>query len=450
MIGSVRKLVYAILLGLVLVASPALAAIEVVTPSEPHGWFYKQGSTNASGSIANVADSHGGNSSFEFKLTTQTNGSMFQIAKIPVITVDDVEELDWDFKSDANNGQYPVVKLEYYSLNPNRSGTLVYRFSGSVTPGAWQHVVVDQASNFWDTDSNTTKTLAEWQQDLKGVLVNYFVAGLGTTSGSTTASTSYIDYIHLKASRRNIDITWDFEGAGSIPTPPPAPQVITVLPTSTSGWFEKQGTGGGATMEFSTDQPFGPGNTGSLKFVKPNAAGAIIQAARIPGIRASDIREVGWEFYSDSATSFPVAKIEYFGQGRSGTLVYDRSNITYTSNTWREVPVDNNKDLWWSTEFGSGDKRTLAQWQQNLGNIAINYFVVGIGSTGGASAAVTSYVDLVHLATSSSNTYWDFEASSNVQPPPIPTLSEWGMIILSLLMTGIAVFWIRKNQPEQV
>jgi hypothetical protein len=450
MIRSARKLVYAILLGLVLVASPALAATEVVTPSEPHGWFDKQGNVNAGGNIVSVADSHGGNGSFEFILTTQSNGSMFQIAKIPVITVDDVEELDWDFKSDANNGQYPVVKLEYYSLNPNRSGTLVYRFPGSVTPGAWQHVVVGQASNFWDTDSNTTKTLAEWQQDLKGVLVNYFVAGIGTTSGSQTASTSYIDYIHLKASRRNIDTTWDFEGTGSIPTPPPAPQVVTVLPTSTSGWSEKQGTGGGATMELSTDQPFGPGNTGSLRFIKPNAAGAIIQAARIPGIRASDIREVGWAFYSDSATNFPVVKIEYFGQGRSGTLVYDRSNISYTSNTWREVPVDNNKDLWWSTEFGSGDKRTLAQWQQNLGNIAINYFVVGIGSTGGASAAVTSYVDLVHLATSSSNTYWDFEATSNVQPPPIPTLSEWGLIILSLLMTGIAVFLIRKNQLERV
>ena len=119
MIFLAKKLAYVILLGLVLVASPALAAIEVVTPSEPHGWFYKQGNTHASGSISNVADSHGGNSSFEFKLTTQTNGSMFQIAKIPVITVDDVDELDWDFKSDATNGQYPVVKLEYYSLNPH-------------------------------------------------------------------------------------------------------------------------------------------------------------------------------------------------------------------------------------------------------------------------------------------------------------------------------------------
>jgi hypothetical protein len=454
MIRTAKKLTYVILLGLIFVASPALAAVEVVTPSEPHGWFYKQGNENATGSIVNVADNHSGSGSFEFRLTDQTtgNGSMFQIAKIPVITVDDVEELDWDFRSDATNGQYPVVKLEYYSLNPHRSGTLVYRYSGTVSNGTWQHVDVDLNTDlWWDTDSGDTKTLAEWQQDLSGILVNYFVAGLGTTSGNTVASTSHIDYIHLKATRRNIDTTWDFEGVGDVPAPPPAPQLVTVLPTDAKGWFEKQGTGGGATMELSTDQPFGPGNTGSLRFIKPDAAGAIIQAARIPVIRASDLREVGWVFYSDSATSFPVVKIEYYGQGRSGTLVYDRDNIaSYTPNTWQDVQVDFNSDLWWSTEFGSGDKRTLTQWQQNLGNIAINYYVVGIGSTGPASAAVTSYADLVHLATSSTNTYWDFEATGDDPLPPIPTLNEWGIIILSLMLTGIAVVWIRKNQAERV
>jgi hypothetical protein len=378
---------------------------------------------------------------------------MFQIARIPVITVDDIEELSWDFKSDANNGDYPVVKIEYYSLQ--HSGTLVYLRNFTVTPGVWHPITVDLNSDLWwstEFGDSTKKTLADWQQDLKGVLVNYLVAGLGTTSGNWAASTSYIDYIHLKASRRSIDTTWNFEGAGNIPTPPPGPQVVTVLPNSTQGWFEKQGGGGNATMELSTDQPFGPGHTGSLKFIKPNAAGAIIQAARIPAIRASDIREVGWAFYSDSATNFPVVKIEYFGQGRSGTLVYDHSNITsYTPNTWRVVPVDLNSDLWWSTESGSGTKKTLAAWQQDLGNIAINYFVVGIGSTGGASAAVTSYVDLVHLATTRSNIYWDFEATGDdpLPPqPPVPTLTEWGMIILSLLLTGLAVVQIRRKGSQ--
>jgi hypothetical protein len=85
MTRTAKKLACAILLGVILVASPALAAVEVVTPSEPHGWFYKQGRSG----------------SFEFRLTDQTtgNGSIFQIAKIPVITVDDVEELSWDFEA---------------------------------------------------------------------------------------------------------------------------------------------------------------------------------------------------------------------------------------------------------------------------------------------------------------------------------------------------------------
>jgi len=87
-------------------------------------------------------------------------------------------------------------------------------FNGNVTPGAWQHVQVNfQNDLWWSTEfgSSDRRTLAQWQQELQGVPVNYLEAGIGTTSGNTSASTSYIDYIHIKADRRDIDTTWDFE-----------------------------------------------------------------------------------------------------------------------------------------------------------------------------------------------------------------------------------------------
>ncbi len=208
-----RCLVIVFLLSLILGSVSAFAAIVVVTPSNNQGWFPRGSNENATGGIVSVPDNHGGSGSYEFNLTTQQgSGSIFQIAKVAVINVDDIQELSWDFKSDANNGAYPVVKIEYW--NSQRSGTLVYIYNGNVTPGAWQHVEVDfQNDLWWSTEfgSSDQRTLAQWQQELQGVPVNYLEAGIGTTSGNTSASTSYIDYIHIKADRRDIDTTWDFE-----------------------------------------------------------------------------------------------------------------------------------------------------------------------------------------------------------------------------------------------
>ena len=240
MIGIVQKLSIGLILSLLLVVTPVLAADVVVTPIDPQGWFAKQGNVNATGSIADVADSHGGTGSFEFNLqdVSDNSGSIFQIARIPAIRIDQVTEVGWEFRSDSTNSKYPVVKIEYYGSGSNgniiHSGSLVYLFSGAVTPGAWQTVSVDLDNDLWwstEFGSGVTHTLSEWQNLLGDIPVNYFFAGIGSTSGNPGAATCYIDYIHLKADRANgpiVDTTWDFEHSGDLPPEPPDGSIPTL------------------------------------------------------------------------------------------------------------------------------------------------------------------------------------------------------------------------------
>jgi len=413
-----RRLVIAVL-ALIFAQVSYAQDVVTVTESDTQGWFEKGESTGTGGLSLNNPHGPGGTGSLEF-ITDGSDGQIMQVARIPLITVDAITAIGWDFSSDHETN-YPVAKIEYYSIFPPRSGTLVYQRSGSYTPGSWE-TVNGMAGMWWSTEAGfgggDLRTFAEWQLELAGILSNYFVVGVGSTSGGVPASTSYIDMVHLQTATSNT--IWDFESEGALP---PLPiETVTVVEADPQGWFEKSGST--ATGALSTNNPHGTGGTGSLEFILDGTDGQIIQAARIPLVTVDDILAVGWDFLSDHATSFPKAKIEYYSINppRSGTLVYQPSG-TYTPGSWETV--DGMAGMWWSTEdgFGSGDLRTLPEWQVELRGILSNYFVVGLGTTVGPGPVSTSYIDMVHLQTSRFNTVWDFESEGVLPPPPLETVT---------------------------
>jgi len=179
------------------------------------------------------------------------------------------------------------------------------------------------------------------------------------------------------------------------------------------------------TAALSTAQPHGPGGTGSLLLQTDGSDGQIIQFARvpIPLVTVDQFTAISWDFYQESGSDVPRPKIEYWWVDQAGTLVY-QGNITATPGTWQTVTVDFATDLWYSTEFGSGDKRTLAEWQIELAGVPSNFVVIGFGTTVGVAPATVAYADMVHIATTKSDDTWDFEGDQTDIPQlPVPDIA---------------------------
>ncbi|MEP4486838.1 MAG: hypothetical protein ABJ013_14505 [Halioglobus sp.] len=406
-----RKLIagsIGLILGLMAVTS--IAQTIEVTPGDSQGWIARSSNTGVLG--LGIADDQGGGASLGMS-TDGTAGQIVKVARIPLITIDGINSISYRVNTNTVSGFYPVPNLEYFSAD--RSGTLVYLEKNKTIPAnAWEPVVIDPTVDLWfstEFGALDERTLAEWKLELPGVLMNFFQIGFGDTGSAFPVTNANVDYIEL-----NGDV-WDFEGAVT-PEPPPTPETVIVDPVDQQGWFGKDGSTG--TGELSTNSP--RNGNGSLEFITDGSAGQIVTAARIPVAvdpisvtTVDDITAVSWEFNSSGSgiNEIPVVKIEYFSLFRSGTLVYDWSG-SYTPGSWEAV--DGLAGGWFSTEFGSGDVRTLAEWQQDLQGVLVNFFQVGMGSTGGAFAATTAYVDTVRLATSSEDTTWNFEGDA-----PLPT-----------------------------
>lgn len=396
---------------------PSIPLVTVtVDDINKEGWFGMDQAGSATGAITET-NPHGTGNTGSLEFTTSGSAEdIINAARIPLVAMNEIDAIGYDFWSD-NTTVAPVLRLQYWNLT--RFGTLSYEpiNQGAYPTNTW--VTVDGASGLWwstEFGQGDKRTLAQWQADIGDTPVTFLQTGVG--SGWTQVMTGNVDMVHLQTATTNT--VWDFEGVA--PLPPPPLETVTVTSTEPQGWFEKSGST--AEGAITVNNPHGPGGLGSLEFTLDGSAGQIIQAARIPVINVDDITAVGWDFYTDStdATSIPVAKIEYYSLSpdRSGTLVYS-GPATYTPGTWQTE--DGFTGTWWSTEagFGPGDPRTLAEWQAELAGIFSNYFVVGVGSTGAAIPAATSFVDVVHLQTSRFNTQWDFEGEAPLPPPPSDT-----------------------------
>mgnify|MGYP001816063459 CR=1 FL=1 len=112
---------------------------------------------------------------------------------------------------------------------------------------------------------------------------------------------------------------------------------------------------------------------------------------------------------------FPVSP----GRGPSTASPPPRRSPASTGD--RREAVDGTAGNWFSTEFGGGDQRTLAEWQLELEGGFGNFFSVGIGSSSGTFAATTASVDTVRLATTREDITWDFEGAAPLPPEPAAT-----------------------------
>lgn len=210
-----------------------------------------------------------------------------------------------------------------------------------------------------------------------------------------------------------------------------ADTVVEVTPEDTQGWFERVSNTGTVGQGPADNN----GGASSLALLTDGSAGQIIKASRIPLITIGDITSISWDAWSDSATYFPIAQLEYYSQARFGTLFYASSNGGIPASTWTTFTVTAQTMF---TDSNTQTTKTFGEWQIELGDILMNYFQVGYGSTGGAFPATTAYTDYIEL----NGTVWDFEAVATLPPQPtlpsrpVPTLSQWSMILLALLMVG--------------
>ncbi|GHD20926.1 hypothetical protein GCM10007052_31090 [Halioglobus japonicus] len=184
-------------------------------------------------------------------------------------------------------------------------------------------------------------------------------------------------------------------------------QLVTIEPGSPGGWFP--GSGNTGTGSLSTNNPHGTGGNGSLELILDGSDGQIVNATRIPILTLHDITKINWDAATNSS-NVPVPKVEYWSPTAFGTLFPqplhpgDGSWQTYDGMTLQ----------WFTTQAGYPASRTFAEWQAELGDVRVNFFSVGIGSSSGAVAATTAYIDMVSL----NATTWDFEGDAPL--PPVP------------------------------
>jgi len=204
------------------------------------------------------------------------------------------------------------------------------------------------------------------------------------------------------------------------PVPPIDLVTVTVDADNREGWFAMD-QAGAATGAITETNPHGTGNTGSLELTTSGATEDIINVARVPLVPFNEIDAIGYDFYSNHATFAPALKIQYWDLTRFGTLQYEPINQgPFAINTW--ITVDGASGMWWSTEFGQGDKRTLSQWKAEIGDTPVTFLQVGVGSGWGGLGAMTGHADMVHLQTATTNTVWDFEHAAPLPPLPLETI----------------------------
>jgi hypothetical protein len=222
--------------------------------------------------------------------------------------------------------------------------------------------------------------------------------------------------------------------------------LVTVTAEDPGGWFGMD-QAGAATGAITTTEPYGPGNTGSLEFTTSGNPADIINAARIPLARFNEITSVAYDFYSTDKTVAPSIKIQYWNPQRFGTLVYEPvNNGGFVAGAWTFANAS--AGMWWSTEFGQVDLRSFADWKTEIGDVPVTFLQTGVGS--GWSQAMTGHVDMVTLGINGDATTWDFEGAAPLPPQPevpsssIPTLSQWALILMALMIGGLA-FRSRKR-----
>ena len=219
---------------------------------------------------------------------------------------------------------------------------------------------------------------------------------------------------------------------------------FVVTPGDPQGWFERGSNTGTIGLGVADSH----GGTSSLLLSTDGSDGQIVKVARvpIPVIRVSGVASVSWDLNTDNITNYPRPNIEYWSPALAGTLVYEISNFTPTANTWQNV-VMSGSSMFRDTNTNVVD--TLANFQAGpIGNVPVNFFQLGFGSTSGAVPAVNGNIDYVEL----NGTTWDFEEVAILPPEPvvptqqgIPTLSQWALILLAMLMGLVAFVSLRRR-----
>jgi len=474
------KILFGFLSLIVFGASVANAAVEVVLPSDTKGWFEKNGSTG----VMDFSDvqKHGNQLIPTGSLLLETDGSAGQIIQaarvpIPLVTVADFTVISWDVYTD-NATNYPAPRIEYWWIGPGKSGTLRYDTS-NLTPAlySWQTMTVDFNKDTWtDSTSGQSKTLAEWQATtaLGGVgeiPSNFFYIGYGSTGGAFAATTAYADLVHLETTKS--DDTWDFEfAAGPPPTELGSPNVSITKTLDTAGPYTAGDTitytvtvtNAGPTDEAKNtiviDQPTNLTITSvasasctefpcAIPLLAVGASEVITVMATIDAAGAFDNSAGAYAFVDPDISD----NIDNTGNG--GTAVAPPPLPTYTvggtlSGLAGSVTLQNNgaDDFIASTDGPFSFATALADSSAYAVTVLNQPTVrTTTGQTctvsGGSGTISGANVSSVSVSCVNNN-------APPVTPPtsgpskPIPTLSEWGLILMSGLL-GLAVF-IRQRK----
>jgi hypothetical protein len=154
------------------------------------------------------------------------------------------------------------------------------------------------------------------------------------------------------------------------------------------------------------------------------------------------------------------------GRDAAGNRVFDVALVIYEFGTIAlEAHVLDNNDMIGtlnSTEITQGPHAILIDWQAADSGSANGFFRLTFdGSVIDSVSVVNNDSDIIdsvrfgalpYDVTSASGSYYldAFNSWREVQGQAIPTLNEWGMLILSLLMAGTAVIILRKNRSRSL
>jgi hypothetical protein len=233
-------------------------------------------------------------------------------------------------------------------------------------------------------------------------------------------------------------------------------------------------TGLGGDLETNQPLPIGAAklttefaNNDKAEVGLPNAFGA-------PGDILSTLN-ISYEYHKaanpgQNAFAAPSLKLTVFNQlcddpaslnDCFGTLVYEPTwnqpsnpgaSVAVPTDVWTAVSVDQNNGLfWWTGGFGQPNTaggpplRTLAQWaalfSSDFGDAQIVLVSVGVGTFNQGQIGYFDNVAISHSFGGGFAEVYDFEP-----PAPVPTVSEWGLVVLMLLgLTAGTIIFARKR-----
>jgi hypothetical protein len=129
------------------------------------------------------------------------------------------------------------------------------------------------------------------------------------------------------------------------------------------------------------------------------------------------------------------------------TIALDNNGITDNADWW----------LWWQTPSGTYYFYTFEGWtdawqpfwQRPLYYLDLWNIILNMPLSGVQPGTHTFYfgIDTVMDGNLTWDSYYSDSVVVNITQPPaaVPTLSQWGMIILSLLLAGAAIFALRRR-----